>query len=68
MGNGVFSEEDAALIHDLLHLKRHEHRKALSCQRSERIDLAKTVRKNSIQSVRLLILQGCHLAHVLSCS
>ena len=66
MGNGVFSEEDAALIHDLLHLKRHKHRKAFRCQRSERIDLAQAVRKNGIQSVRLLIFQGRHLAHVLS--
>ena len=40
MGNCVFSEEDTALVHNLLHLERHEHRKALCGQRSERIDLA----------------------------
>ena len=68
MRDSVFSKEDTALVHDLLHLKRHKYRKALRGQRSERIDLAQTVRKNGIQSVRLLILQCRHLAHVLSCS
>ena len=29
VGNGIFTEVNAALIHDLLHLERHQHRKAL---------------------------------------
>ena len=35
VGNGVFPEVDAAPVHDLLHLKGHEHGKALGGQGAE---------------------------------
>ena len=66
VGNGIFTEVNAALIHDLLHLERHQHRKALRGESSEGIDFSRTDGEHRIQSIRLLILQRRHLAHVLS--
>ena len=66
MGNGIFAEVNAALVHDLLHLKRHQHRQALRGEGSEGIDFSRTDGEHRIQSIRLLILQRRHLAHVLS--
>ena len=66
MGDGVLSEVNAALVHDLLHLKGHEHGKALGGQGAEGVDAAHTDRQRGIQTVKLLELQCCHLAHVLS--
>ena len=66
VGNGVFTEVNAALIHDLLHLERYQHRKALRGESSEGIDFSRTDGEHRIQPIRLLILQRRHLAHVLS--
>ena len=66
MGNGIFAEVNAALVHDFLHLKRHQHRQALRGEGSERVDFPRPDGQHRVQSIRLLILQRCHLAHVLS--
>ena len=66
MGDRVLTEIDTTLIHDLLHLERHENREALGGKGSERIDLSDANRKYRVQPVRLLELQRGHLAHVLS--
>ena len=66
MGNGIFTEVNAALIHDLLHLERHQYRQALRGEGSERVDFPRPDGQHRIQSVRLLILQRRHLTHVLS--
>ena len=66
VGNGIFTEVNAALIHDLLHLERHQHRKALRGEGSERVDFPRPDGQHRVQSIRLLILQRRHLAHVLS--
>ena len=66
MGNGIFAEVNTALIHDLLHLEGHQHRKALRGESSECVDFSRTDGQHRIQSVRLLILQRGHLTHVLS--
>ena len=51
MGNGVFSEIDAALVLNLLHLKGHEHRKALCGQSAEGVDLPHTNGQGRIQAI-----------------
>ena len=66
VGNGIFTEVNTALIHDLLHLERHQHRQALRGEGSERVDFPRPDGQHRVQSIRLLILQRCHLAHVLS--
>lgn len=40
MGNGIFSKVDTALVLDFLHLKGHEHGKALGGEGTESIDLS----------------------------
>ena len=66
MGNSVFSKVDAALVLNLLHLKGHEHRKALRSQGTERIDLPAADGQHCIQTVKLLEFQHRHLAHFLA--
>ena len=66
VGNGVFPEVDTALVLNLLHLKGHEHRKALRSQGTERIDLPGTDGQHRIQAVKLLEFQHRHLAHFLA--
>ena len=66
MRNRVLTEINTALVHDLLYLERHQNRKTLGGQGSERIDFSDANRKDRVQSVRLLELQRSHLAHVLS--
>ena len=63
VGDRVLAKVNAALVHDLLHLKGHEHGNALSGQGSEGIDLACADGQNRVQTVHLLILKNCHLAH-----
>ena len=64
--NGVFTEVDAALVLNLLHLKGHKHRKALRSQGTERIDLPGTDGQHRVQAVKLLEFQHRHLAHFLA--
>ena len=64
--NRVLTEINTALVHDLLHLERHQNREALGGKGSERIDLSDANRKDRVEPVRLLELQRGHLAHVLS--
>ena len=66
VGNGIFTEVNSALIHDLLHLKGHQYRQALRGEGSERVDFSRPDGEHRIQAIRLLIFQRCHLAHVLS--
>ena len=66
MRDGVFSEEDTALVLNLLHLKGHEYRKTFGGKGTERIDFASTDRKYRIQAVKLLEFQHRHLAHLLT--
>ena len=67
VGDGVFSKVDTALVHDLLHLKGHEHRKAFRGQGTEGIELPGANGKHSVQAVHLLIFENRHLAHPLPC-
>ena len=67
VGDGVFSEVNAALVLHLLHLKGHEHRKALSGEGAKRIDPPCADGENSVQPVELLEFQHGELAHMLSC-
>ena len=66
MGDRVLAKVDTALVHDLLHLEGNEYGKRFGGQSAERIDLADTERQHGLETVHLLILQGCHLAHVLT--
>jgi len=65
VGDGVFSKVDAALVHDLLDLKGHEHRKAFRGQGAEGVELPGANGQHGIQTVHLLILEDRHLAHAL---
>ena len=67
VGDGVLSEVNAALVLHLLHLKGHEHRKALSGEGAKRIDPPCADGENSVQPVELLEFQHGELAHMLSC-
>ena len=67
MGDGVLPEVNAALVLHLLHLKRHEHRKALGGEGAKRIDSPCADGKNGVQPVELLKFQNGKLAHMLSC-
>ena len=65
MGDGVFSKVDTALVHDLLNLKGHEHRKAFCGQGTEGVELPGASGQHGVQAVHLLILENRHLAHTL---
>ena len=65
VGDGVFSKVDTALVHDLLDLKWHEHRKALRSQGTEGVELPGANGQDCVQAVHLLILEDSHLAHAL---
>ena len=65
VGDGIFSKIDAALVHDLLNLKGHEHRKALRSQGAEGVELPGANGQDCVQAVHLLILEDSHLAHAL---
>lgn len=67
MGDGVFAVVDAALIHNLLHLERDKHSKALRGEGTHGINFADADGQDGIQPICLLILQNCKLAHMLSC-
>ena len=66
MADCVFSKVDAALVLNLLHLKGHEHRKALRSQGTERIDLPRADGQHRVQTVKLLEFQHRHLTHFLA--
>ena len=65
MGDGVFSKVDAALVHDLLDLKGHEHRKAFRGQGAESVELPGANGQHGVQTVHLLVFEDSHLAHPL---
>ena len=67
VGDGVLSEVNAALVLHLLHLKWHEHRKALSGEGAKRIDLPCADGEDGVQPVDLLEFQHGKLTHMLSC-
>ena len=54
MGNGVFSEENTALVLNLLYLKGHKYRKAFGGESAERIDFSGADRQRCVQAVELL--------------
>ena len=62
VGNGVLPEVDAAPVHDLLHLKGHEHGKALGGQGAESVDLPGADGQDGVQAVKLLVFQHRQLA------
>ena len=64
MGNGVFTKIDTARFLNLLHLEGHEHRKALCGQSAEGVNLPGADGQSGIQTVKLLIPQHRHLAHM----
>ena len=66
MRNGILSKINATLILNLLHLKRHEHSQRFCGQSTECIYASGTDRQRRIQSICLLILEHCHLAHLLT--
>ena len=57
VGNGVLPEIDTAPVHDLLHLKGHEHGKALGGQGAESVDLPGADGQDGVQAVELLVSQ-----------
>ena len=65
LGNGVLAQIDAALLLDLLHLKRHEHRQRLGGEGAVSADLLLTDGKHGVETVHLLILQNSQLTHPL---
>ena len=65
--DGVLPEVNAALVLYFLHLKGHEHCKALGGEGTERIDSPCADGENGIQTVKLLKFQNRKLAHMLSC-
>ena len=67
VGDGIFPKVDTALVHDFLHLKGHEHRKAFRGQSAEGVELPGANRQHGVQSVHLLIFENRHLAHPFSC-
>ena len=67
VGDGVFPEVDTALVHDLLNLKGHEHRKAFCGQGAEGVELPGANGQHGVQAVHLLVFEDSHLAHPLSC-
>ena len=66
MADSVLSEVDAAAIHDFLHLERDEHSQTFRGEGSEGGDLPRPDGQHSVEPVKLLVFQCCHLAHMLS--
>lgn len=66
VADGVFSKVDAALVHDLLHLKGDEHGQTFGGQCAESVDAPGSDGQNGVEAVKLLELQNSQLAHVLS--
>ena len=62
MGDCVLPAVNAALVHDFLHPKRHQHRKALGGKCPKRIDFPVSDGQGGIQAVHLLVFQGGKLA------
>ena len=65
VGDGVFPEVDAALVHDLLDLKGHEHRKTFCGQGAKGVELPGANGQHGVQAVHLLVFEDSHLAHAL---
>ena len=65
VGDGIFSKVDTALVHDLLDLKGHEHRKTFCGQGAEGVEFPGANGQDCVQAVHLLILEDRHLAHAL---
>ena len=57
VGNSVLPEVNAAPVHDLLHLKGHEHGKAFGGQGAESVDLPGADGQDGVQAVKLLVFQ-----------
>ena len=66
LGDDVYTLEHAAAVLDLLHLERHEDRKAFRGQRPPRRDPVDADGQRRVEAVELLVFQRADLAHVLS--
>ncbi len=64
VADGVLPEIDTALVHNLLHLKGNEHRKALGGQRPKGVDTPGADGQYRVEAIELLILQHRKLAHM----
>ena len=62
--NSILPKVNTTRFLDLLHLKRHEYRKALRGQRAESIDLSCADGKGCVQPIHLLVPQHRHLTHM----
>ena len=62
----VLTKVNTTLVLNLLHLKGHEHRKALRSQGTERIDFPRADGQHRVQTIKLLEFQHRHLAHLLA--